>query len=170
MVSGQDDRKPDKSSAHRHSDMLEEFEVRVARVEDDGAIGRLATELGYPSSTGEARSRLRDLLELRDHQVYVAATREGEVVGWVHVFGSRTLVSEPFAEVGGLVVSEQNRGKGVGTLLLRVSEEWAKASGYSVMRVRSRVIRTEAHKFYEDRGYGRLKTQEVFLKDLETHD
>jgi GNAT superfamily N-acetyltransferase len=146
--------------------MSEVFEFRRAALEDSEAVTPLCTELGYPSSVSDVRSRLAELLDLENHEIYLATIPGGKVVGWAHVFGVSSLVSAPFAEVGGLVVAAGHRGRGVGKLLLAATEEWARARSYSSMLIRSRVIRTEAHRFYESRGYERLKTQEVFTKRL----
>jgi GNAT superfamily N-acetyltransferase len=63
-------------------------------------------------------------------------------------------------------VDERNRGAGVGRALVSAAEEWAKESGLATIRVRSRIERDRAHKFYERDGYTRLKTQYVFEKPL----
>jgi GNAT superfamily N-acetyltransferase len=70
------------------------------------------------------------------------------------------------AEIGGLVVGESHRGQGVGQLLMQQAEEWARARGCRAVYLRTNVIRTDAHRFYERLGYTRIKTQHAFRKNL----
>jgi GNAT superfamily N-acetyltransferase len=141
--------------------------IRRATLSDAKAIANLASQLGYPMSRQEARERLLAILEKTNHAAYVAeAPREG-VVGWVHVLGTHLLVVEPFAEIGGLVVDEAHRGTGIGKALLEKAETWARDQGHRVLRIRSNVVRTEAHAFYESMGYAHTKTSHVFAKSIE---
>ncbi len=139
--------------------------IRPASRDDAAALAALSDQLGYPASAEEIASRLAALRERPEHEV-LCAEQGGVVLGWVHVFGARILVAAPFAEIGGLVVDADRRGRGVGAALLRAAEAWAAARGYVHLRVRSNVVRTEAHRFYERRGYERAKQQAVFVKRL----
>jgi GNAT superfamily N-acetyltransferase len=64
-------------------------------------------------------------------------------------------------------VDEAHRGTGIGKALLKRAETWARDQGHRVLRIRSNVVRTEAHAFYESMGYGHTKTSNVFVKDIE---
>ena len=75
-------------------------------------------------------------------------------------------VRDSQAEIGGLVVDEGLRGRGVGRMLMRQAEVWALAQGCRAIRLRSNIVREGAHSFYERLGYSRLKTQTVFRKPL----
>ena len=90
----------------------------------------------------------------------------GQAVGWVQVFGRQLLVVDRHAEIGGLVVDEGYRGRGVGGLLMELAEDWARAWGCETLYVRSNVVREDAHRFYEGAGYHLIKTSRVFLKEL----
>jgi GNAT superfamily N-acetyltransferase len=137
--------------------------IREARRADAEALAALSDQLGYPAAAGEVRERLRVLARRGDNRVLVAEA-EGRVVGWVHVFGAHLLETPAFAEIGGLVVGDGDRGRGVGRRLMRAAEEWAAAAGYAVVRVRSNVVRERAHRFYEGLGYACAKRQAVFAK------
>jgi GNAT superfamily N-acetyltransferase len=50
--------------------------------------------------------------------------------------------------------------------LLEEVEEWAKARGCSTMRLRSNVVRKDAHRFYVNLGYEIVKRQLAFRKVL----
>ena len=95
-----------------------------------------------------------------------AETAEHELVGWVHVFGAARVESDPFAELGGLVVTEGWRGRGVGAQLVAAAERWALENGYRTMRIRSRTERVDAHRFFNRLGYSSRKTQLVFERAM----
>lgn len=140
--------------------------VRSMAESDCEAVARLATQLGYPSTTEQVTRRYRAIESAADSHVAVAVDGSGAVIGWIHVFGNRLLESEPDAEIGGLVVDESARGRGVGTALVAAAEAWAREQGYPVVSVRSNVVRQEAHEFYQERGYGIVKTQVKFRKTI----
>jgi GNAT superfamily N-acetyltransferase len=74
--------------------------------------------------------------------------------------------SDAYAELGGLVVDESQRRKGVAGKLMEAVENWARQQGCSVISARSNIIRHEAHKFYASRGFKKIKTQYTFRKRL----
>lgn len=142
------------------------MKVRLATLVDIEAIAALAGQLGYPTSSEEMGVRLLAILERPDQGVYVATGADGAVVGWVHVFLTHRLVAESFAEIGGLVVDEPCRARGVGRALIEMVEAWSRERGYSCVRVRSNTVRVGAFAFYERLGYQCVKTQNVFVKAL----
>ena len=139
--------------------------IRSARESDAATVASLSTQLGYPASPEQIGDRLASIGERVDQEVLVAE-QAGTVVGWVHVFRSDRLETDPFAEIGGLVVDRSHRGRGVGAALLDAAEAWAAARGLRAMRIRSNIVRDEARRFYENRGYTCSKTQAVFGKPL----
>jgi len=136
------------------------------RIEDVAAVAQLATQLGYPSTAAQIGHRFHALEKSPDDRVLVAEAPDGAVVGWIHVFGRRMLESDADAEIGGLVVDEAARGRGVGSALMKSAEAWAGERGYDVVSVRTNVIRVEAHEFYKSRGYQVLKSQYKLRKNL----
>ena len=137
--------------------------IREATASDAAALAALSTQLGYPMQPGEAAERL---IALGPAGTVLVAEEGGAVLAWIHVCGIRFFQSPPFAEVGGLVVDEAARGKGVGKLLLEAGARWAAERGYRKLRVRSNVVREDAHRFYEREGFRRTKTQAVFDREL----
>jgi GNAT superfamily N-acetyltransferase len=138
---------------------------RPAQSRDAAAIAALAGDLGYPTPTTEMAARLALVDGRGEHAVFVAESR-GEVTGWIHVAAEFHLESGEFGEVAGLVVTPGARGAGTGSLLLAEAEAWARARGLASLRVRSNVVRADAHAFYGRRGYAFRKTQAVFDKPL----
>ena len=111
-------------------------------------------------------SRLAGILSHPDQAVFVAEV-EGRIAGWVHVFACPTVESELYAEIGGLVVDENQRGQGVGKALMAQAEAWASDLGIHEIRLRSNILRKEAHQFYEAIGYEKIKSQFTFRKTLD---
>jgi GNAT superfamily N-acetyltransferase len=152
------------------------FTIRPARTRDIPDITRLNAQLGYPESTRTVSLRFRRILtDRRSHRVFVAladpagsanAYSRGAVIGWIHVFIDKLLTVGPRAEIGGLIVDEQWRSRGVGAALLHRAEQWAKQKGFAQVVVRSNVVRTRAHGFYENCGYKLIKQSRVYTKDI----
>jgi GNAT superfamily N-acetyltransferase len=135
---------------------------------DAEGVAALSTQLGYPSTAEQTLRRFRGIADAPDARVWVAEDQGGAIVGWIHLFGNRLLESDPDIEIGGLVVHEDARGRGVGRALVSAAEDWARERGYSVVSVRSNVIRKEAHEFYKGLGFEPTKSQFKFRKKLRT--
>lgn len=140
--------------------------VRTAQKEDCSGITHLTNQLGYPS-TEEKICEIMDLvLEHEDHQVFIAE-RENTIVGYIHLIQSMRIGSNPFIEIAAFIIDESSRSVGVGSSLIIESEKWASGNGLKDLRIRSNIIREEAHKFFQNRGFQNIKTQEVFLKNIQ---
>jgi GNAT superfamily N-acetyltransferase len=140
--------------------------IRLASVEDASGLAALSDQLGYPSSVSHARAFLIELTHVDNHAIFVAESEAGSITGWVHVFRTRRVFSGAFAELGGLIVDERHRGAGVGAKLLEAAEDWTRKAGCQVLRVRTNVVREQAHAFYQGLGYSVVKSQKVFEKAL----
>ena len=136
--------------------------VRDAKGDDAPTIADLSGQLGYSSSADEVEARLRAIADSPRNRLIVACRDVGSVVGWIHVLISLRVTSRPFGELGGFVVDEQFRGRGIGRLLLGAAEEWVKDEGVDLLRVRSRSNRTDSHAFFQRAGFGLTKNQRVF--------
>jgi GNAT superfamily N-acetyltransferase len=140
--------------------------LRRAQAEDAAAIAILTDELGYPNTVDDIGARLAVISAGEDEVLLVADAPGRPAAGWMHVLGARRLESPPYAEVGGLVVGASARGRHVGAALLRTGELWARDRGFDHLLIRSNVLRTGAHAFYERHGYTTPKFQRVFRKQL----
>lgn len=134
----------------------------------DGVV-RLARELGYPTSSADASHRIAAMSGSAEHSILVADGGEGHdalrrVDGFIHVSASQAVIHSPEAEIVSLVVSETARGRRIGAALVRAAETWARSRGMHRVRVRCRVEREGAHRFYEREGFSREKIQHVFVK------
>jgi GNAT superfamily N-acetyltransferase len=139
--------------------------VRPAEAADAEAIATLCGQLGYPSTGEQIGRRLTETAD-GDAAVLVAESRRDGVVGWVHVRALRLITRDACAEIGGLVVDEALRGRGIGTCLLAAAEEWSRRQGLGTLRLRSNIIRDEAHAFYRRQGFASSKTSLLFTKSL----
>ncbi len=139
--------------------------IRQISPDDAAAAAALSAELGYPVSPEAMRARIEDLLPLSDHAIYVACA-DANVLGWIDIAIARHLASDARVEIGGLVVAEEARGRGIGRLLVAEAEKWATERGLASVLVRSQIKRDDAHRFYLREGYARTKTSAVFTKDL----
>lgn len=141
--------------------------VRPARAADAAAVADLAAQLGYPTDGASVARRL-EAAGSRPSQILLVAAGPGtdEVLGWAEVGVVASVYHEPFAEILGLVVDAGKRGRGIGRALVAAAETWAAERGVDTMRLRSNVVRTEAHAFYRGLGYAVIKTQHAFGKPL----
>ncbi len=140
--------------------------IRPACREDSARLTDLSGQLGYPATPDQVERRLGLVAGSADDAVFVAEAPSEEVAGWVHISVCRVLESEGEAEVCGLVVDQRFRGSGLGRLLMDTAEHWAREKGCLALRLRSNIIRTGAHTFYERLDYQDMKTQKMFRKAL----
>jgi GNAT superfamily N-acetyltransferase len=140
--------------------------IRPIEDADAAAAAALCAELGYPVSATVLEQRIRALSALSGHAVLVACIEDGRVAGWIDVSITQHLPAEPYGEIGGLVVSEDVRGQGIGRELLAAAERWISERGIGQALVRSRVVRERAHRFYLREGYSHTKTSAVFVIPL----
>lgn len=140
--------------------------IRPATDSDAPDIRRLSAQLGYPATEDQIRQRLARLIASPNDAVFVAASAEGPLLGWIHGFLSQLLESNYRVEIGGLIVDESCRRQRIGHNLVARLEAWAAERGATEMSVRCRTTRPEAHSFYKTLGYTESKTQIVFRKPL----
>jgi GNAT superfamily N-acetyltransferase len=143
--------------------------IRLANTDDGSQLAGLAGQLGYPSNPAQVAARLADILSRPDQAVFVAVVEE-RIAGWVHVYACPTVESDLYAEIGGLVVDENHRGRGVGKALMARAEAWARGRAIHEVRLRSNIIRREAHQFYLGIGYENIKSQLTFRKALQPEE
>jgi N-acetylglutamate synthase-like GNAT family acetyltransferase len=143
-----------------------EVQVRRARSADAKRIAVLCGQLGYPTTEQQMKGRLREVIKDKEAACFVAESREGGLIGWIHVSTTPLVEAERRAEVNGLVVDETARSRGAGARLLATGEKWAQGKRCRSMSVRSNVLRERAHGFYLRNGYEHYKTQKAFRKGL----
>jgi GNAT superfamily N-acetyltransferase len=135
--------------------------LRLATPADASALVPLFAQLGYPN---DAITIERGLISRGDLSRVLVAQREERIIGFISIEIVDHILSGEVAEIAALVVDETERGNGTGAELVRAAETWAHERGFRQIRVRSNVIRTDAHRFYEREGYAPVKDQRVFEK------
>jgi GNAT superfamily N-acetyltransferase len=136
------------------------------RIEDAEAVSLLTTQLGYQRSAEEIAGWIARIAREPGEQVAFVVCVSEEVVAWIEVSIERRLQSEAFGMIGGLVVSDRVRGRGIGQMLCERAEAWTREQGLETLRVTSRSTREDAHRFYLRDGYREVKKSLVFEKRI----
>ncbi len=148
--------------------MEREISIRKAVLDDYSDLARLTLQLGYQEEPAKVKDRLNDLLTNHDDHVIFVAEVDNQIVGWVHGFFYLLFYAETMCEIGGLVVDENYRRKGIAKKLMKSIEDWAVEKGCNKVSLRSGSDRKNAHQFYKDIGFDFIKTQYRFIKDIRT--
>jgi GNAT superfamily N-acetyltransferase len=126
----------------------------------------LAGQLGYASTVQEVGERLSEMQDSEQYAVFVAELPSGKIAGWIGAYVFRSVATDSFAEINGLVVDSEARSHGIGKILLDAVEKWARKIGCIAVSVHSNVLRDRAHRFYEKNGYEHVKTQKTLRKNF----
>jgi GNAT superfamily N-acetyltransferase len=135
-------------------------QIRTAGTADAEALAALSGELGYPSTAEQVRTRL---ILLDDPERTILVARAGDsVAGFIDVHVQRVVESEPYGEVGGLVVGAGHRDTGVGAALLEAAAAWSRERGLERLWIRANLARVGPHEFYPAVGCTIVKDQRVY--------
>ncbi len=139
--------------------------IREMQSEDSEAVTDLSNQLGYAIRPEDTRHLINTILSDPGMRLMVITENE-KISGWIQVFQTVRLESGSFCEIGGLVIEEKARGKGLGTLLVQAGADWARQMGFPKLKVRCNSLRTHAHEFYKNNGFKTEKEQKVFYLSL----
>jgi len=144
-----------------------EFPLTLRKIEPRDAtdVAHLIRQLGYDRPVEEVLRWIEELHSNGHSQTAFVACLGQEVAGWIEVSIQHRLQTRPFALIGGLVVRESMRGRGIGQRLCQCVESWCWEMDAKTIRVTSRSTRADSHRFYERRGYRQVKTSLVFEKE-----
>lgn len=143
---------------------MSSIKVRGAQQEDVPVIAEIIRTLGwfpYVDSESTLATERRVLLHLElcdaddSHTVLVAEDEEGKVAGYISVHWLPYLMlAGPEGYISELFVSEDARGKGVGTALVNDIKDFAVAKGCSrMMLLNSRERSSYEREFYAHLGF-----------------
>ena len=138
-----------------------QFHTRFAEMDDAQAIAVLSEQWGYQSTKEKMLRCLQDISKNSDHAVYVLLS-DDQIIGWIHGIYSLRVESDPFVEIGGLIVDKDYRRQGLGKFLVDKIVEWSLSRNCHMIRVRCNIIRTEANAFYGSIGFKEIKQQKVY--------
>jgi ribosomal protein S18 acetylase RimI-like enzyme len=142
--------------------LITKVEIRKSVIEDLESIVSLSNELGYLISPKEVLNQLGMILKDSNHFVFVAVKNQ-KIVGYIHASNIFVLTSLPFTEIMALVVNKNERGNGIGKLLVEKAES---ICINKQLRVRCNTKRELAHKFYSNLNFNLNKEQKVFEKSI----
>jgi len=144
---------------------MDELIIREAQYRDFENIADLCNQLGYQTESDDIPLRINHISKLSHHAIFVAEL-DFLVIGWIHVYLCPLLVSPLQAQLGGLVVHSNQRGKGVGTRLMQQAEAWSHSHACQYLSIFTNITRTDTHKFYNHLGYKNIKTEHVLRKEI----
>lgn len=138
--------------------------IREAEVSDAGSLATLMVELGYATTEGEMRERLKKILPDARFKTFVAHV-DDHVCGMIGMIAHASYEhNDPGGRIIALVVSNEMRRRGVGQQLIRAAEKDFLSRKVTRIAVNTQLTRKEAHRFYEMLGYE--KNGWRFVKDL----
>jgi GNAT superfamily N-acetyltransferase len=140
-------------------------QVRDISEKDAEGVAKLSVQLGYESNIAQTLIRIQQIKNSNENCAFVAVI-DDQVLGWIHGFYTLRIESDPFVEIGGLIVDETCRNLKIGKQLIDSVNLWAKKHEVKKLKVRCNSKRTESHKFYERVGFKQNKQQIVFEMDL----
>ena len=144
------------------------MKIREANIDDYKAVQKLSIQLGYEYPVNEVKEKLSSILKDIDHRIILAINPiTDEVIGYIHVQKYQTLYFDDLLNILGMVIDEAWRNKGVGSALIQKIEEIAGEFKCKGIRAASSVKRTDAHMFYQRRGFDIIKEQKRFIKRLD---
>ncbi|HLA60156.1 MAG TPA: GNAT family N-acetyltransferase [Puia sp.] len=138
-----------------------QFHTRFAEMDDARAITDLSEQWGYQSTKEKILRCLHDIRNNTDHVIYVLLHND-QMIGWAHGVYSLRIETDPFVEIGGLVVDKDFRRQGAGKFLVDKIVEWSLLRDCHMIRVRCNIIREEANAFYGRIGFKEIKQQKVY--------
>jgi GNAT superfamily N-acetyltransferase len=145
------------------------FAIRPMQDADLDHAAALCAALEEGAAPELVAGRFRWLTERAAHEnaFFVATDPDCRIVGFIHVHGITLLGSIAYAEIGSLVVDLAHRRLGIGRLLVRAGESWARERSFSTMRLRhGRARPPDAHGFYRQLGFEPAPTPALFLKAI----
>lgn len=132
---------------------VEDLPAVVALLRDDAIAA--SREAAADAGTDAAYRRAFEAIEANPHDLLVVGDRAGRVVACAQVTLLHHLSRRGAtrAHVESVRVSVPERGRGVGTDLMRWVEAWARDRGAALVQLTTDKRRVDAHRFYERLGY-----------------
>jgi ribosomal protein S18 acetylase RimI-like enzyme len=129
--------------------------IRAAEINDAAALAQLMSELGYETTESEMQTRMARISADDRYRTFVAVLDE-KVCGMI---GTLTSLSYEHNDPGGrilaIAISSTMRRRGIGRALIATAENDFAHRGIRRVALNTRLVREDAHKFYESLGYER---------------
>jgi GNAT superfamily N-acetyltransferase len=131
-------------------------EIRPAAPEDYADIaGLIIHELGYENLKPEIIFKRLEAISKDAGHMTLVADMDGRVVGFLGLCRVSSYEIEELILILAFAVSEKLQHQGVGGALLAGAEAYAHAHNIKIIKLTSNTRRTDAHRFYEARGFER---------------
>jgi PhnO protein len=143
---------------------MDNIQIRPATVDDGISVYGLICELEDYTLDKEVfiANFRRNLNSTSIH--YLVATIDNNVVGFISCHGQILLHHEGLVyEIQEIVVSNNDRNKGTGKMLLHALEQIIAKEEYKLLEVACNLKRKDAHRFYLANGFG--QTHYKFTKE-----
>lgn len=146
-----------------------DIEIREMKAIDYSKVVLLLnSELGVNVNLEQFTSRIERMNKNNDYKTFVALL-DNEVVGFITTVQTMALEFEiGYLKINGLAVQKNLQNKGIGTKLLKYTENYASKNGLSYFILNSGFQRTDAHAFYEHKGFD--KRSYCFTKKIPTNN
>lgn len=109
-----------------------------------------------PDKAAPRLSYFKSVLRRHDQAIFLAKSN-GKTIGFIHLRAGRDLVPVmvpgKYAHVGDIVVDKPWQRKGVGRLLMKSAEAWARSIGAGHIRLNVWEFNWKAKKFYSRLGF-----------------
>lgn len=129
--------------------------IRAFKDKDITPCIQLMADLGYPTDEQSLQTRWRHLLQQADYHLLVVEENH-QVLGFVGFQKMYFFETDgAYCRILALVVSSENRRKGLATKLLDAVSDFARAEGCRALALNSGLTdqRSGAHQFYKQYGF-----------------
>ena len=139
--------------------------IRNAQLQDADAIVGLMRQLGYETSSAVIARKLQVFENSQCDEAFVALDDHHRVIGCISVHAHELFHAKGcLGRITSLVVHNDARRSGVGTVLIEAAERFFKASGCIRVEVTSGDQRLAAHRFYSANGF--VEDERRFIKKI----
>jgi GNAT superfamily N-acetyltransferase len=131
------------------------MKIRKATINDVPELAALMEQLGYPTTVESMTVRFNNIESNPSYHTLVAEM-DGKVVGMIGLCTGIFYEKDGlYARIVAFVVDYNYRNKGIGKLLLKEAERWARNQGANSIGLNSgnRPERKDAHEFYKRVGF-----------------
>jgi ribosomal protein S18 acetylase RimI-like enzyme len=136
--------------------------IRSAEISDAGRIADLLQQLGYVATATLVENKIATLAGSLNDLILVAE-KDGIVIGIISLHTTELFHTDGrIGRITSLVIDSDQRGCGIGELLVDAANEFFILSGCVRAEVTSGDHRPEAHAFYEAQGY--MPDERRFMK------
>ena len=138
--------------------------IRRCMVSDARNIYELCVnELGYDFTYEQVEANVRRLLGSKENLILVAADVNDNCIGFIHANNHDPIYAPPMKDVIAVAVTPEKRNKGIGGMLIRAVEKWARDTGAAGVRLNAGVEQNVGV-FYKAQGYTYMKTAYNYRK------